>query len=392
MTTRLPHWDSSRLSNVLQQEFKAYLNTTAHITIWRHAAIAISRKHLGGAKFKRDYGSEPAPTWVAEQTGHTAYVAGNVYARGIEEAPGHVASARAEYRALSRSWHSFLGFGVYLGILPPNSLKRPREDSREGLKEHDQAGHLREAVNIEAEVQRRAKLELLKTNPYESPIIVLSVGLKDDNPVLFHVHKEKLTHIPFFKAVFRENAFAKGHQVEVNFEDGDPILFRRVVEFIYEGDYFPHRYLIEDLVEMSFRKLKSFHIGTKELTALAEHIVRSIPETRAAMAGQVLISDGTVDSRNMMCAEYVLDGPTLAFPASSFKLLAEASFTAKGHHEAREPHIGRDGNWRGEVDVIQDSGKERVIWDDHCHHAVGVVTGPYGRAVSAGWDFVYEVG
>lgn len=261
-------------------------------------------------------------------------------------------------------------------------------------------------------------------------------------------------------------------------------MFRRVVEFIYEGDYFPRqkllseaslgfevplrvkgtksdskeedyvpslavemasgrylataethqlfmmvikllcvadRYLIEDLVEMSFRKLKSFPIGTKELTALTEHIVRSIPETRfdihkfladqvylhlprlrnspefisllenemsnlgqglmgltinaslsaqgryfeeflkastkvvicitdvtvdeciekygsddnfpikfgAAVAGQVLISDGTVDSRNMMCAEYVLDGPTLAFPATSFKLLAEASFTAR---------------------------------------------------------------
>jgi hypothetical protein len=162
---RLPHWDSSRLSNVLQQEFKVYLNTTANITIWRHAAIAISRKHLGGAKFKRDYGSEPAPTWVAEQTGHTAYVAGNVYARGIEEAPSHVASARAEYRAHSRTWHSFLGFGVYLGVLPPNSLKRLRDDSGEGLKEHDPASHLRGAVDIKAEVQRRVKLELLKMNP-----------------------------------------------------------------------------------------------------------------------------------------------------------------------------------------------------------------------------------
>jgi hypothetical protein len=158
---RLPHWDSSRLSKVLQQEFKAYLNTTANITIWRHTAIAISRKHLGGAKFKRDYGSEPAPTWVAEQTGHTAYVAGNVYARGIEEAPGHVASARAEYRALSRTWHSFLGFGVYLGVLPPNSLKRRQEDSREEVKEHNLASPAMEIVDIEAEVQRRVKLELL---------------------------------------------------------------------------------------------------------------------------------------------------------------------------------------------------------------------------------------
>ncbi|KFY26455.1 hypothetical protein V493_04079, partial [Pseudogymnoascus sp. VKM F-4281 (FW-2241)] len=40
-----------------------------------------------------------------------------------------------------------------------------------------------------------------------------------------------------------------------------------------------------------------------------------------------------------------------------------------GHHEAREPYIGGDGDWCGEVDVILDSGKERVIRDDHCHHA-----------------------
>lgn len=135
--TRLPHWGSSRLSKILQQAFRTWLNTDGNITTWRHAAIAISRKHLGGTKFKRDYGAEPAPTWAAEQTGHTAHVAGNVYARGIEEAPGHVASARAEYRALRRIWHSFLGFGVYLGVLPPNSLKRPREDDRD-IMEHAQ--------------------------------------------------------------------------------------------------------------------------------------------------------------------------------------------------------------------------------------------------------------
>jgi hypothetical protein len=157
---RLRHWDSSRLSKVLQQEFKVHLNTNARIILWRHAAIAISRKHLGGAKFKRDYGSEPAPTWVAEQTGHTAHVAGNVYARGIEEAPGHVASARAEYRSLSRTWHSFLGFRVYLGILPPNSLKRPRDESSKGIKEGSLSSCVGEVEDIEAEIQRRVKTEL----------------------------------------------------------------------------------------------------------------------------------------------------------------------------------------------------------------------------------------
>lgn len=102
---------------------------------------------------------------MSEQTGHTALVAGNVYARGIEEAPGHVASARTEYRALSRAWHSFLGFGMFLGVLPPNSLKRPWDSSMKQEQELEQEQKkracLREA-DIEVEVQRRVEQELCK--------------------------------------------------------------------------------------------------------------------------------------------------------------------------------------------------------------------------------------
>ena len=43
-----------------------------------------------------------------------------IYARGLQEAPGHVAARKAEYRAVSREWHNFLGFRVYLG-----ARKRP---------------------------------------------------------------------------------------------------------------------------------------------------------------------------------------------------------------------------------------------------------------------------
>ena len=44
----------------------------------------------------------------------------NIYARGIGEAPGYVALARAEFRAIGQSWHAPLGFGVFLGVLPNN--------------------------------------------------------------------------------------------------------------------------------------------------------------------------------------------------------------------------------------------------------------------------------
>jgi hypothetical protein len=38
-----------------------------------------------------------------------------VYARGLQEAPGHVEARRRQYRAISREWHGFLGFETYLG-------------------------------------------------------------------------------------------------------------------------------------------------------------------------------------------------------------------------------------------------------------------------------------
>lgn len=144
----------------MQQEFKAYLNTTANITTWRHAAIAISQKHLRKAKFKHDYSSEPAPTWVAEQTGHTAYVAGNVYTRGIEKAPGYVASACAEYCALSRTWHLFLSFRVYLSVLSSNSLKQPRKESNKEIKDSNMSFCIGEVKDIKAEIQRQVKTKL----------------------------------------------------------------------------------------------------------------------------------------------------------------------------------------------------------------------------------------
>jgi hypothetical protein len=50
---------------------------------------------------------------------------------------------------------------------------------------------------------------------------------------------------------------------------------------------------------------------------------------RAAMAGEVLLSDRRVDSRNMLVGQHVLNGPKLAFPTSSFRLLIGASFTAR---------------------------------------------------------------
>jgi len=54
-------------------------------------------------------------TWNNTQACYLADLASSVYIRGIEEAPGYVALVRAEYRQISRTWHSWLGFALYLG-------------------------------------------------------------------------------------------------------------------------------------------------------------------------------------------------------------------------------------------------------------------------------------
>ena len=114
-------WPPERLRQVLQQEAEAHLQTKLNILSYRHAAIAISRVHLQCGGFKRDYGGTETAVALDEQAGHRSWVAGTVYARGLQEAPGHVEARRRQYRAISREWHGFLGFETYAG---PRS-KRP---------------------------------------------------------------------------------------------------------------------------------------------------------------------------------------------------------------------------------------------------------------------------
>lgn len=100
--------------NILRREGKVSLKVPLNILIYRYIAIAISRQHLPSSGFKRDYGIDKK--LADEQATHGTWVAGTVYARGLQDAPGHVKMCSMEYRAISREWHSFLGFRTYLGI------------------------------------------------------------------------------------------------------------------------------------------------------------------------------------------------------------------------------------------------------------------------------------
>jgi hypothetical protein len=103
-------WLSARLSSVLRQESQDRFKTPLGTATYRHVAIAMSRRHLAEGGFKRDYGVEENA--ADQQTAYSTWTAGRLYARGLEEAPGHVESRRAGFRHISRQWHGFIGFSV----------------------------------------------------------------------------------------------------------------------------------------------------------------------------------------------------------------------------------------------------------------------------------------
>lgn len=162
-------WPSSRLSRVLIQEFQRLVLTKVTIPIWRHAAIAISRRHLRQAKFKRDFIEAVTWAWNDEMATHSTKLAGLAYARGLDEAPGHVAGAKAEYRRISREWHAWLGFGGYQTKraqdehnVASRELKTIAQEVKTRVGDRS-ASKKREFIELEADNQcqcKRARLQM----------------------------------------------------------------------------------------------------------------------------------------------------------------------------------------------------------------------------------------
>lgn len=90
---------------------------------------------------------------MEEQSAHGTPTAGAVYARGIEEAPGHVESRRAEYRAVSEEWHSLLGVASEASKENTPSQKRKAIDSSEDATPAKR-------LFTKAEVQERIQAEV----------------------------------------------------------------------------------------------------------------------------------------------------------------------------------------------------------------------------------------
>lgn len=50
-----------------------------------------------------------------QQAAHKSLFAEAAYARGAEEAPGHVSAKKLQYQIVSREWHAFIGFQIGVG-------------------------------------------------------------------------------------------------------------------------------------------------------------------------------------------------------------------------------------------------------------------------------------
>jgi hypothetical protein len=112
-------WTTERLREALKRESQIGIGQELTIAAYREIAIGISRRFLrGSTAFKTEEGDEneawdkenAGASIADEQAGHTAHVAGLIYARGIMEQAGVVADKRQQFRASSSDWHRFLGF------------------------------------------------------------------------------------------------------------------------------------------------------------------------------------------------------------------------------------------------------------------------------------------
>lgn len=145
------HWNSAQLGLVMKDILAKELSLGFNVLVWRHIAISISRRHLPeGYQFKRDYSLHEGNTAMDLQASHTSNRASISYARDKIAGPGFSNILTNEFRAISRSWHAFLGFG---GVALP-----PRNGPCTGYGEVAISGQT---------IQKRAReLELMEMNTF----------------------------------------------------------------------------------------------------------------------------------------------------------------------------------------------------------------------------------
>lgn len=135
-------WTSGRMRQALERVTSKGLGHALHIQAYREVAISISRRYMrGGTAFGKDEDGkdtndgEDGDDEIADlQAGHGWHVAGMVYARGMFEMDGGVASRRQQFRGSSIDWHRFLAIQSAVEMRPGQKRKRDgfEEEASEG--------------------------------------------------------------------------------------------------------------------------------------------------------------------------------------------------------------------------------------------------------------------
>jgi superfamily II DNA helicase RecQ len=124
-------YTTDRLKQELQKASLAGLGQAITVADYRHIAIAISRRFVRAKNaFHEDdaeYAGGDDDNVADEQATHSAFTAGTVYARELDELPGSSASRRQQFRSASIDWHRFLLFHRSGGGGVKHGMKRPAE-------------------------------------------------------------------------------------------------------------------------------------------------------------------------------------------------------------------------------------------------------------------------
>ena len=114
------------------------------------------------------------------QAGHSTHVAGMIYARELQQGTLGTAAKRDGFRAVSRLWHRFLGFGADdRGPATGKRTRAPFDSAREEarcrrfsrLQQVDIAGRLRQMVSAEAQFRGSQERVIRAIIRGETPII-----------------------------------------------------------------------------------------------------------------------------------------------------------------------------------------------------------------------------
>lgn len=184
--TRERPWTPDRMRRIMQQQSARYLGTQVGISAWRQIAVAISNRYLNKA-FGQDAGhggdeedEDEADNMADLQAGHSTHVAGMIYARELQQGTLGTAAKRDGFRAVSRQWHRFLGFGADdRGPATGKRAREPFDSAREEarfrrfarLRQVDIRGRLQQMVGVDARFRGSQERVIRAIIRGETPII-----------------------------------------------------------------------------------------------------------------------------------------------------------------------------------------------------------------------------